>query len=101
MELGPYANIDIEEEKARLRHIMKEGNWVGLPPANLFRSQVYFLLHEFNKFADVIWYEKIHQCPKCEKTLKYYESDWCDKRKDFVVFGKYCEEGHFTILDTQ
>lgn len=69
-------------------------NWKGVPVDNLTRVEVRREVKVIPLAAEI---PPTH-CPRCEKELKDYKSDFDTSRQAFKVTGKFCEKGHWTWL---
>lgn len=99
-----YYIVYSTEPKPKSKPIWEDNNWPGVPPPNLTTNEV---KNKCSVQFMCVPLPRTH-CPKCCKELKQYQSDWRDffeSKLDgyggqYDVCGTYCEDGHYTHLNT-
>lgn len=82
-------------------------NYEGIPPEGMTWNEAWkYVLPSIPRGVvgpnSITFPKRLELCPKCNKALKYYQSDLQvmeDNHKQYMVTGEYCLDGHYTHLD--
>jgi hypothetical protein len=78
---------------------LAQANWAGIPPEGLTWNQAW--IHVRPSIVPMVLVREPTHCPICALALVKYQSDYqrIENGGQHMVYGVYCQAGHWTYLD--